>query len=171
MGKEAGRLRFPGGFPAFQHTWTAHSPNPFLEHELSYNQKEQRQLCEDISQQFNEKQRLFYNEFLSLASMDPKKAQFFVQGPGGTGKLFSTKVSLLIFAPRGKYYVCPPPVLPLSYCLADVLPFHVSRFHLISIAVRPAQFHATQRLQNYYGEPRLSYGTRYLCSIDTAWKQ
>ena len=94
------------GLPAFQHTWTAHRPNPFLEHELSYNQEEQRQLCEDIYLQFNEKQRLFYDEFLSLASTDPKKAQFFVQGPGGTGKTFLYKGLAAHFRSQGKVVLC-----------------------------------------------------------------
>src|ERR1700694_2713293 len=96
------------------------------------------------------------SSMMSFFHWTPKRLSSSFRVQVALEKLFSTKVSLLIFVPRGKwYYVWPPPVLPISHCLADVLPIHVSRFHLISIAVRPAQFHATQRLQNYYGEPRL----------------
>src|SRR6202165_293499 len=77
-----------------------------LERELDYNRDQQRLLYDEISDKFNEKQALYFREFVLAAETDPSAAHFFIQGPGGTRKTFLYKGVAAYFRSQGKVVLC-----------------------------------------------------------------
>ena len=78
--------------PLPQHDWvsTLHT-NPLIAEKLQYDLDQEQLLGEQRESQLNPNQHIAYTTIINRIATEPTKAQFFFQGPAGTGKTFLYK--------------------------------------------------------------------------------
>ena len=85
--------------------WDQNNGNPLLAEEYNYNTELQAVLYNSLFAQRNIQQRYYFNTIIAVLDQ-PQTAQFFLQGPAGTGKTFLYRTLCSYIRQQGKIVLC-----------------------------------------------------------------
>ncbi|KAH0603160.1 uncharacterized protein H6S33_008164 [Morchella sextelata] len=91
--------------PPYIHNWHRTAGNEMIAAELRYNQQTELELRNERIAKLNDEQLQCYNTIVRSVD-NPATAQFFLQGPAGTGKTFLYNTICNHFRSEGKIVLC-----------------------------------------------------------------
>jgi hypothetical protein len=94
------------GLPEPEFQWSEATGNPLIAAELNYNPEIQQTEFDASFGRLNQDQRHAFNIITAAIENDPQHAQFFLQGPGGTGKTFFYRCLCQYFRAQAKIVLC-----------------------------------------------------------------
>lgn len=92
--------------PESRITWEEHIINPTIAAAMNFDPVEQQRLLDDKLPSLNQGQWAAYDTIVEAIDTFPQGANFFLQGPGGTGKMFVYKVLCYTYRARGNIVLC-----------------------------------------------------------------
>lgn len=106
------------GLPSYQHEWHQLENNRLIVNELDYSPAEQERLRAERYEQLNKDQKQAFDKIVAAITENPRSAQLFLQGAGGTGKIFLYTALRHHFRAQGKNVLC----VASSGIAAELLP-------------------------------------------------